>query len=451
MKHKILLLLITLLSPLLWRGTGGEVFAQTKTDSLLTILKKPTTHDTTKLHILNDLIEAEADDKVWQPYNLQMKTLGEQLAQSSDEQIKAAGNKALAAALNNIGFVYDNQGNAKEALDYFSRSLKLREQINDKHGMAEALNNIGLIYDKQGQIKEALEYYTRSLKLNEQIKNKQGIASSLNNIGFVYNNQGQIKEALDYFTRSLKIREQINDKQGIAISLNNIGGIYKNQGQLKEALDYLSRSLKIQEQINDKQGIAYSLNNIGGIYLKEKKYALALAYSDSSLAVAKQIGYAKEIRNAEKQLTNIYKEMGDKARAFDHYEQYIIYKDSLSNQETQKALTAKQMNFEYEKKEALAKAEHDAETKQQKIITWSVGGGLLLVLVFAGFIFRSLRITRRQKQLIDKAYAELHQKNEEVMASIRYAKRIQDALMTKEKYIHNALNRLMGSNKSPKP
>jgi serine phosphatase RsbU (regulator of sigma subunit) len=49
----------------------------------------------------------------------------------------------------------------------------------------------------------------------------------------------------------------------------------------------------------------------------------------------------------------------------------------------------------------------------------------------------------KQKELVDKAYQELHQKNKEVLDSIHYAKRIQTALITSEKTIEKSLNRLM--------
>ena len=44
------------------------------------------------------------------------------------------------------------------------------------------------------------------------------------------------------------------------------------------------------------------------------------------------------------------------------------------------------------------------------------------MLVFAGFIFRSLRITRKQKQVIEE-------KSKDILDSITYAKRLQDAIL----------------------
>ena len=92
--------------------------------------------------------------------------------------------------------------------------------------LANALNNIGYIYKNQGDIPLALEYYHKSLKIKEDIGNKKGIATSLNNIGYIYKSQGDIPFAMEYYHKSLKIEEELGNKSGIAISLNNIGYIY---------------------------------------------------------------------------------------------------------------------------------------------------------------------------------------------------------------------------------
>ena len=48
----------------------------------------------------------------------------------------------------------------------------------------------------------------------------------------------------------------------------------------------------------------------------------------------------------------------------------------------------------------------------------------------------------KQKEVVEKAHQLLESKNAEIIASIRYAKRIQDALLTPQKYIERNINRL---------
>ncbi|MFB6305394.1 MAG: PP2C family protein-serine/threonine phosphatase [Flavobacteriales bacterium] len=66
------------------------------------------------------------------------------------------------------------------------------------------------------------------------------------------------------------------------------------------------------------------------------------------------------------------------------------------------------------------------------MITWSIISVLALVLVFAIILLNRLKVIRRQKQEVDKAYALLDQKNTELTDSINYAQKIQQALLQDE-------------------
>ena len=59
------------------------------------------------------------------------------------------------------------------------------QALNDKKGMSYSLNNIGNVYVDLDENEKALNYYQRSLKLKEELGDKKGIASATNNIGLV--------------------------------------------------------------------------------------------------------------------------------------------------------------------------------------------------------------------------------------------------------------------------
>ncbi|MBL4654340.1 MAG: tetratricopeptide repeat protein, partial [Bacteroidia bacterium] len=189
-----------------------------------------------------------------------------------------------ASALNNIGWIIEQRGDIEKGLEYYFESLKIfedffteisqkkwRENLDTdaflnneklfKKGLAQCYNNIGVTYMNQGEIEKALEYYSLSLKIREEIKYKKGMAESYHNIGFIYTDQGEIEMALEYFFLSLKIYEEIKDKKGMAGSYNNIGSIYYNQGEIEKTLEYFFLSLKIREDIKDKSGMAVSYHN----------------------------------------------------------------------------------------------------------------------------------------------------------------------------------------------
>ena len=55
----------------------------------------------------------------------------------------------MAISLNNIGKIYHNQGDYAKALDYYTKSLKFREEIGDKKGMTYSIKKIGIIYEQK--------------------------------------------------------------------------------------------------------------------------------------------------------------------------------------------------------------------------------------------------------------------------------------------------------------
>jgi tetratricopeptide (TPR) repeat protein len=389
------------------------------------------------------------------------------------EEIK--NKEGIARSLNNIGFIYKNQGDMLKALEYYHKSLRNLEEIKDKKGIAYSLNNIGFIYDNQDDITKALECYQRSLKIQEEVKDKEGIATSLNNIGGIYYKQKELSAALDYWLKGLAIREEINDQEGVATTLNNIGGIYNSQGSAKDfgtsernslltkALDYYQKSLKIKEVIHDKKGIATALNNIGSVMFKMGQTSDALNYAFRSIQIANELGYPFSIKNASSTLKKIYKKQNKYKEAFEMYELEIRMRDSISNTETKKASIKKQFQYEYEKKATADSVKHteeqkvknalliaqQAQLKQEKTQRIALYGGLILVIAFLGFVYNRFRVTQKQKViieqqkvLVDEAFSHLEEKNKEVLDSIHYAKRIQTALLTSEKYIARKLNEL---------
>ncbi|HTB07307.1 MAG TPA: tetratricopeptide repeat protein [Bacteroidia bacterium] len=332
---------------------------------------------------------------------------------------EAMGDKQLQASiLDNLGNVFKLQSDYPKALDYYLKAMKIDEEIGNKNGNAAELGNIGILYEEEGDYAKALDYDLRAIKISEETGNKNAIAADLGNIGVVYQDQGNKLKALDYYQKALKMAEEIGDKYTSSYNLGNIGVIYDNLGDYANALDYDTRSLKVNEEIGNKSGIATNLGSIGSLYTRTGKFDLGEEYLKRAIGLDDSIGEQNGLRQNEEKISMLYDSTGHYQLALEYYKKAMRLKDTLFNIEKNKALTRKEMTYELDKKEAVA----EAERKKQKAITFSVMAVLILVLVFAGFIFRSLRITRKQKGVIEE-------KNKEILDSINYAKRLQDAIL----------------------
>ncbi len=147
-------------------------------------------------------------------------------------------------------------------------------------------------------------------------------------------------------------------------------------------------------------------------------------------------------------LSALYDSTGNYKKAFEYYKLFIVYKDSIVNNENTKKQTRLEMNYEFEKKEAAAAAERqkqeavaEAESRKQQMVIWFVVAVAMTVAVFALFIFRALRIARKQKQVIEQQKHLVEEKQKEILDSIHYARRIQTALLPTEKYIDKCMKR----------
>ena len=412
-------------------------------DSLKLSLKAATKMDTTRLNLLVHLSESCEPAEIFSYAKPAIKLADELLNKIPEPlaQIKKSLLHKKASAINNMAYQYTSLGDVKTALEYYDTGLKIQKQINDQYGIASSLNDMGFIYNTQSDLKNALIFFKESLKIREKIKDNPGIAQSLINIGTIYINQKDYKTAFENYTKSLKIYEALNNQIGIAQALNMIGLIYKRSDNSK-ALECYVRSLKILTDIGYEEGKANCFNNMGAIYLNLNNYKLAKSCTDSSLRISKALGLPDNIKNAEQALYKIDSVTGDYTGAYLHYKNFIILKDSLTNEKTRKAIIKSQLNYEFEKKEAVIKEKQEKErlvTKEknhfQQIIIYSVVLGFILVIIFALFIFRALKTTRHQKNIIEE-------KQKEILDSIKYAKRIQTSLLPTEKYIARNLEQI---------
>jgi len=453
---------------------GSLVFAQNSmTDSLVSILRTAK-EDSVKIKILNDLAwklkNSNPDSSIL--LSGQALAIANTTKQSLPEHWKQV---ATGQCFHQLGAFHGAKGNYPIALDFYFKALSVWDklerasEVNDrpriKVNKSKTLGNVGIIYDELKDYEKALDYYFKALKMDEELGRKGGIGTKYINIGLIYKEQADelqkrtgdhrkidslYQKALDYYLSALKIEEELGSKINVAICLGNIGAVYNELKKYSEALNSYLKALEIDEEIGDKTDMAIWIQDIGSLYSDINKYNEAEKYLMEALQISKEIGAIDDEMKTERDLSVLYAKTNRYQLALEHYKQEMILKDTLFNEDRSKEVTRKEMSYEFEKKEAVAKAEQEkqlavaeAEKKKQQIVLYSVIGGLLVVLMFLGFIFRSLRITRKQKIVIEGQKQIVEEKQKEILDSIHYAKRIQTALLPTEKYIDKTLKRLM--------
>lgn len=182
------------------------------------------------------------------------------------------GKEWIALFYNFKGNFYYQKEEWDNAIDYYKRSLTLKESV-------DTLTNIGWIYYHQkGKYDKALTFFERCLALSKTISNPHYIALSLNNIGFIYTSKEEYYTALDYYHRSLTMFEAQGSPLAVTMVTTNIGTTYRKKGELAKALSDHQRCLKIQREENDHEGTAFSLFSLFLITLYQQDQNNAQKY-----------------------------------------------------------------------------------------------------------------------------------------------------------------------------
>ncbi len=371
--------------------------------------------------------------------------------------------KGISTSNNNIGLIYFNQGAYEKAVKYYLISSKMDEELNDKDGMATSFNNIGIIYMNQSNFEKAMEYYSMALEVYENDGKKFGIAGAHANIGGVYYYQKKWKECIEEFKRSLLIYEEINNERFIATMCTNLGEVYAEVRQYREAMENIRKAISIQIKLGDNSGLCYSYLALAKLQIVTKSFIAAEGSLLEVKRIAEQINAKKQLSAALQMLSGVYANTNKYKEAYQMYNRFTAINDSLLNSENVEKVAEIASKYETDRKsreiELLKKQKEiqalrqTAETAQNKMVRNSLIGGFIVLLFIAALIYNRYKIKQKAnlllhqknvdiqtaKEKIELQANELSVKNKEITDSIRYAKRIQTAILPPVDQLKKAL------------
>src|SRR6056297_5114 len=400
--------------------------------------------------------------------------------EQADSLLKESETRTYGIVLFYHGDCHSQLGNYKEAIQKHRQALKIFREEDEKITQAYCHNSIGNILWFQGYFKRASEEYQKSLQIFKDKGRKSGVAPLLNNIAILYFELEDYDNALDYYSEALEIYKELNDSSGIAMIWLNTGEIYWKRKEYEKAMDYYTRSLDLSEKLNMPQNAAYCLTNIGIIYLETQKFQLAEKYFDDAMKywedledrtgqiyclnyigileyktghytvaiktlhrcrkIAEEIGAQDEMRRAYETLSKAYEATKNYEKALVYHKQFKQLNDTIFNGETNRKLAELEATHEIEKREQQIKIQKaqltakDAQIKKEKVLRKALIGGLIGIVIFVLLGTYSYMKKRKAKKKITEQKTKIEKQKNSIDDSIRYAKRIQTAVLPSSKY-----------------
>ncbi len=236
------------------------------------------------------------------------------------------------------------------------------------------------------------------------------MVATLDNIGVLYFKNRLWDSAMIFYTKALDIFERNNYRNHNSTYLFcNIGDLMEQVDRTDKAIEYYQRAVQMSGEIGDKLGKARGLNGLANVYLNKGETAQAEDCAKQAIVLAINTNTVNLTLKSAGLLKQIYTKQGKFKDALEMYQLEIASRDSIAGKENQKAVIQHQFKYEYDVKEAIAKAEQEkkdgiakAELRRQKVQKMALLGGFSVMVLFAGVFFRQRNKIGREKKRSDE-------------------------------------------------
>ena len=357
----------------------------------------------------------------------------------------------IASSLDQLSKAERVKGNYKKAIELLLEAIVIDKRTNHKRGLSARYINLGVVYYYLNDFDKTIRNFKLSLEIDQSLNDSSNLSISFNNIGAVYEAISEFDSALFYYKKSLQIIEALNDTSELGGTYNNIGNLHfrkasNGNGSFTEALNFYNKALYYNLETNgsdnEKVAILEMLSLTHKELGNEKKAYDYICRAKKIAESAKNLQWQSDVYQ---NLAQVYSRFSRFDSAYFYLSQHIAVKDSLFNQEKSKQIAemeAKYENVEKQKQLEIQQLELDknqAEIKQHQILEYGLVGGVFGLLIVGITILFRYREKNKANILLQSKNQEIRTKNQEIVESIHYAKRLQSAILPAKKLVNGHL------------
>ncbi|MGB3948189.1 MAG: SpoIIE family protein phosphatase [Bacteroidia bacterium] len=387
------------------------------------------------------LIESTQNDsaRVQVLINLSLEYLNSDPQKGFDYAINALvlathlNNKRLIAlSNNNLGDFYWYKYDFVSSEACYKEGLKIFEELNDSSSIANSYRNIAWIYQNKNQDSASLECNKKALKINLKRNKRRAVAANYSDLGINYTKLKTYDSAMIYHCKALEIEEKSEQKKQLPAIYDNISNIYSELGANWLAIDMSLTALKYSEEFGNKRYMMGACNLLSELNKKVKDYDGSIHFAKLSIQSAREINDKNAINNLYKSLAETYALMQDYTQALHYTQLSNVLSDSLFNEKNGRLHEEMKSKYESENKLLLIqnlkkdKLITEQKLEQEKKTKLYFSTFAVLVGVFALIMFRNNKQQEKINTQLAIASDDLRHKNQEIIDSILYSKRIQD-------------------------
>jgi len=348
------------------------------------------------------------------------------------------GIKKMSTTLVTILF---HRGMYDVSMNYCLQYLDYLEKEGSAEDKLKLSNTLGNLYSKQGDTKKAFSYYRAAQQYALDKNNKDLYASTLNNMALLFYDAEKYDSSYYYSSVAIDIYRIEENYPALANSILVISSIQLKKQNYPKARALANEAAGIYEKLHNQLGSVYANQQLGEIYLAQNLNDSALVYFSKAKDLADSLKMTQLILETSLALSKTYAAVKNFTKAYEFQLLYIQYNDSVAASKVKEKMIEMEVKYNITQTElqlSKNKEELEADRKQRNFLFLILAVISLLLIV----TIREYRQKNKANKIIAAQKKLVDEKQKEILDSIHYAKRIQQSLLTNEKYITKVLTRL---------
>ena len=248
-----------------------------------------------------------------------------------------------------IAQTYTTKGNYNKALDFLFKSIAILDTLDNTKGRLN--KRYKAVYGKMGDIYRSVHDYTNGLKYFKLALSlcKPGSKSegqNCNNLGLIFIDLNQLDSA-EYYYRLALTRDL--SPSSLSHTYKGLGLIFTKKNEEDKAINFFLKSIETGKKVSEIGSITSSPIYLAEVLINQGKYKEALIYL---------FEYENQLNKEGNRTRADCKELilramlaSENSEILNRYNEYLILRDSLFNEDVLAEVQNARVKYETEKKE----------------------------------------------------------------------------------------------------
>jgi two-component system NtrC family sensor kinase len=333
--------------------------------------------------------------------------------------------KGQVDALITLGEAYHFSGDYPRALQVGFLALHQSREMGDSVSVATILGNIGIVYNELGQFREALQYLFPSIGILAYLNQGDKGSFQLSNVGDAYYGLGMPDSALFFHRKAIEAYTELPGHRHLrSFILLHMGDVLNQTGRADSALSLYREALQHAGMLNDQLNMSEAHIRMSGAFSSERRFDSAIHQARMGLGSARVLRSNQLMMKAEEILSRLFADTGDVDSAYAYLKQASSIRNTLYGPEKLRSMQRLLLEEQHIQEEARRKQEEFVTNLRYGILLL----GLFIFLLLAFFLWkgnrtkiRSNKLLMEEKHKVEKSYEILQSTQSQLIQSEKMA------------------------------